>query len=1075
MKTRWISLAVLTATVGLLGLLPAAQAELRVGQNYKLDDSKNSFRGEDQTGLAVNPSNPQHVVQVNADYWERTCESSVSFDGGKTWSDAVPLQQPAPKLLLEPAFNPSCQTNQSVEFGSDGNVYTATAASRTEPAFPDTSVLLFRSTDGGQTWQPGVVALPGGPGRTATTEKQVGPSYTRPSVSVDRERATPADTTDRIYVSAHDFTTNPNQNVRVAVSDDNGETFSPPVKASPETSKVFEPSEPVVNKDGTITIVWRTLGTEGVLQATRSADGGQTWSEPVDVAKVKNTGTTVGARTVTSPSSTASYPRLAGDPTTDGKLYLVYAQGSTGPAAPEGGYKGADHFISPDDQVWVQRSTDAGATWSEPKLLSEQTKFPGSRTHQTRQGSVSVSPNGRINVVWHDRRHWFQGPGERNCTHSHIFCEEIRLGDTYYSYSTNGGDSYSKPIRITDRSLNVDTGHDGRGSLAYWNYGPQSVTVGADQQQLVGWMDSREGNWDTDTEDSYLAKVDFNASGAAPETNINQPDAVARSVALSKLGYQGGNEGALVGGLRRLTAPLPGETTTRPPDITSSPDPACPDPATTTNCPGGVATRNTSAVVIVNENDAAGALAGAVLARANPASVLLSPAAGLPQSVKDEVSRIRPGGAFVIGDSDKLSDQVVQDLRAAGVPDNPPATRGQGGERKITRLSGANAAETAKAIAEKMDYRTPAEKTAGNPAFDAAVIANADSKDAGAVAGLAAARRLPVLFVDQNSIPSDTTAALDSLKIDNTLVIGGPSAVSDEVKDKLPSAKRLGGADQYETSKAVVAESKDRGLPGNVVYGADGTQPMDAALLGGVAARATGMLVLAPAPVSRTAAGQAADFGLTGVDRFFLVGAPRDTEAPAAPTITSPANNSYDTDGNFLVAGTAEPGSTVRLYEGTTLRGTATATGGGVWGVALRGVANGRHTYTALATDAEGNTSSPAAPRTVIVDTVKPTVRAVSPRSNATGVSTAANVLATFSEPMRASTVNRITVRLVRRGTTRAISARVTYDALRRRATLNPTSALARRTTYTATVTTGARDAAGNPLARTTSWSFRTR
>ena len=63
-------------------------------------------------------------------------------------------------------------------------------------------------------------------------------------------------------------------------------------------------------------------------------------------------------------------------------------------------------------------------------------------------------------------------------------------------------------------------------------------------------MDSREGNWDTDTEDIYLARVDFDASGPAPQTHIDQPDTVARSVALSKLGYQGGKEGALVGGIR---------------------------------------------------------------------------------------------------------------------------------------------------------------------------------------------------------------------------------------------------------------------------------------------------------------------------------------------------------------------------------------------------------------------------------------------------------------------------------------------------------------------------------------------
>ena len=91
------------------------------------------------------------------------------------------------------------------------------------------------------------------------------------------------------------------------------------------------------------------------------------------------------------------------------------------------------------------------------------------------------------------------------------------------------------------------------------------------------------------------------------------------------------------------------------------------------------------------------------------------------------------------------------------------------------------------------------------------------------------------------------------------------------------------------------------------------------------------------------------------------------------------------------------------------------------------------------------------------------------------GVATSANVLATFSEPMRAATVIKSTVKVVRKGTTKSLAATLTYDAARRRATLNPTSALARGAVYTATVSTGVRDAAGNPMAKARSWSFTVR
>lgn len=217
------------------------------------------------------------------------------------------------------------------------------------------------------------------------------------------------------------------------------------------------------------------------------------------------------------------------------------------------------------------------------------------------------------------------------------------------------------------------------------------------------------------------------------------------------------------------------------------------------------------------------------------------------------------------------------------------------------------------------------------------------------------------------------------------------------------------------------------------------------------------------------------DAGLWSSRRTVRV-TPADTTAPGAPSITSPANNSYDRDGAFSVAGTAEPGSRVDAYEGTVHKGTSIAAAGtGAWTIALTDVASGRHAYTATATDAWGNISPGSAPRTVMVDQTKPTVRSISPASRATGVSTTANGFATFSEAMHPSTVTRTTVKLLRRGTRSPVAATVSYDVTRKRATLNPMRALVKGATYTATVTRGARDLAGNPLATTRSWSFTTR
>jgi hypothetical protein len=98
------------------------------------------------------------------------------------------------------------------------------------------------------------------------------------------------------------------------------------------------------------------------------------------------------------------------------------------------------------------------------------------------------------------------------------------------------------------------------------------------------------------------------------------------------------------------------------------------------------------------------------------------------------------------------------------------------------------------------------------------------------------------------------------------------------------TATRLGGADQYATSLAVAGQSVARGLPSNVVYVADSTNPMDAAVLGAAVGRATGIMVLSPG--SATPAAAAA--GLNGIDRYVAVKA---TPVPGggAATTTPPA------------------------------------------------------------------------------------------------------------------------------------------------------------------------------------------
>lgn len=83
-----------------------------------------------------------------------------------------------------------------------------------------------------------------------------------------------------------------------------------------------------------------------------------------------------------------------------------------------------------------------------------------------------------------------------------------------------------------------------------------------------------------------------------------------------------------------------------------------------------------------------------------------------------------------------------------------------------------------------------------------------------------------------------------------------------------------------------------------------------------------------------------------------------DSAAPDAPVLLSDPT----THNRATVSGTAEAGSSIKLYEGATLLGTATVASDGDWSVTTPNLKHGSHTFTATATDAAGNTSALSQP-----------------------------------------------------------------------------------------------------------------
>ncbi|MCS3759025.1 Ig-like domain-containing protein [Bradyrhizobium centrosematis] len=103
-----------------------------------------------------------------------------------------------------------------------------------------------------------------------------------------------------------------------------------------------------------------------------------------------------------------------------------------------------------------------------------------------------------------------------------------------------------------------------------------------------------------------------------------------------------------------------------------------------------------------------------------------------------------------------------------------------------------------------------------------------------------------------------------------------------------------------------------------------------------------------------------------------------DTKAPTAPTIASHTVNSAN---QAVLSGTAEAGSIVKVLDGTTQIGTATANSSGAWGYTSAALAAGSHSLTANATDAAGNTGAASTAFTASISTSTAPTSPTSPSS----------------------------------------------------------------------------------------------
>ncbi|MDR3587297.1 MAG: cell wall-binding repeat-containing protein [Desulfosporosinus sp.] len=194
-------------------------------------------------------------------------------------------------------------------------------------------------------------------------------------------------------------------------------------------------------------------------------------------------------------------------------------------------------------------------------------------------------------------------------------------------------------------------------------------------------------------------------------------------------------------------------------------------------------------VVLASGNDAnlVDALTVVPLAKAKSAPILLTGSEQLNLGTKAEIKRLGAKTVFVASGTGVISDNILQGLKDEGIT--------------IVRLGATDRYKTSVTIAEEL---------AKIVSFKTAVIANSYANvDALSVAPIAAAKGMPILLTDKDSLPTEVSKLITDKGVTSATVIGGTGVVSDAVKMSLPGAQRIGGNDRFDTNKEVIKAYKN--------------------------------------------------------------------------------------------------------------------------------------------------------------------------------------------------------------------------------------------------------------------------
>jgi N-acetylmuramoyl-L-alanine amidase len=210
----------------------------------------------------------------------------------------------------------------------------------------------------------------------------------------------------------------------------------------------------------------------------------------------------------------------------------------------------------------------------------------------------------------------------------------------------------------------------------------------------------------------------------------------------------------------------------------------------------------TETVILCELNDYPGSIAAAPYAASLDAPILLTGGQKLDSRVVDELERLQPQKAILIGGEALLATAIVEKLENLGI--------------ETERIGGANRYATSVLLAERL-YS------------DSLIIANGDDfPDALSAASYAGIAQIPIVLTSKK-LPAEVLEYCQQIQPENIIVIGGEAVVPTESLSEhdLIITTRLGGENRYATNAKVV-EHMQNVVESNDLFLASGVNFPDA-------------------------------------------------------------------------------------------------------------------------------------------------------------------------------------------------------------------------------------------------------